>query len=87
MFCHLDIEKLCINRYDSVVNLPRFYADVAELVDALVSGTSELNTRGGSSPLVRTRICTRYERFHDLFSWNLCCIFTAVFIGSNPLMH
>jgi hypothetical protein len=30
------------------------YADVAELVDALVSGTSELNTRGGSSPLVRT---------------------------------
>ncbi len=30
-------------------------ADVAELVDALVSGTSELNTRGGSSPLVRTK--------------------------------
>ena len=30
-------------------------AQMAELVDALVSGTSELNTRGGSSPLVRTK--------------------------------
>ena len=47
-----------------------FRADVAELVDALVSGTSELNTRGGSSPLVRTRICNSYEKFHDLLPWN-----------------
>ena len=49
----IDIEKTEQNRYDSLVIYRD--ADVAELVDALVSGTSELNTRGGSSPLVRTR--------------------------------
>ena len=31
-------------------------ARVAELVDALASGASELNTRGGSSPLSRTKL-------------------------------
>gem|GEM_PF-3562662 len=36
------------------------YARVAELVDALVSGTSEA-TRGGSSPLSRTKIKTTDE--------------------------
>jgi hypothetical protein len=45
------IDKSRKNRYDYPVD---YCADVAELVDALVSGTSELNTRGGSSPLVRT---------------------------------
>ena len=37
-----------------------FHADVAELVDALVLGTSDFG-RGGSSPFIRTRII-RYSR-------------------------
>ncbi len=35
-------------------------AEVAELVDALASGASELFARGGSSPLLGTRLYTPY---------------------------
>jgi hypothetical protein len=41
-------------------------AEVAELVDALASGASELFARGGSSPLLGTIILNRSQAYEHL---------------------